>query len=189
MYFCHGLLPARHLCPWDFPGKNTGVGLSFPSPGVFPTQGLNLHLLHWLADSLPLVPSGQLWKWILPHISIIKCSVFLEWFHPLLFVFEVPIPYLKGISMPISQMTKLKIAFLRFHRTPNKALFLFSVYSRAYSHVDIIFTVLLTVYIKFCIPLFSFLAFELKVKHKSIQLKASAWFYYTMPCAYNKHII
>ena len=22
----HGLLPARFLCPWDFPGKNTGVG-------------------------------------------------------------------------------------------------------------------------------------------------------------------
>ena len=22
----HGLQPARLLCPWDFPGKNTGVG-------------------------------------------------------------------------------------------------------------------------------------------------------------------
>ena len=31
-------------CPWNSPGKNT---LPFPSPeGVFPTQGLNLHLLH-----------------------------------------------------------------------------------------------------------------------------------------------
>ena len=27
---------ARHLCPWDFPGKNIGVGLSFPSPGDLP---------------------------------------------------------------------------------------------------------------------------------------------------------
>ena len=30
-------------------------GLPFPSPGIFPTQGLNphlLHLLHWQADSL-----------------------------------------------------------------------------------------------------------------------------------------
>ena len=29
----HGLQPARHLCPWDFPGKNTGVD---PSKGIFP---------------------------------------------------------------------------------------------------------------------------------------------------------
>ena len=25
----HGLWPARLLCPWDFPGKNTGVGCHF----------------------------------------------------------------------------------------------------------------------------------------------------------------
>ena len=25
----HRLLPARLLCPWDFPGKNTGVGCHF----------------------------------------------------------------------------------------------------------------------------------------------------------------
>ena len=25
----HGLYPARLLCPWDFPGKNTGVGVHF----------------------------------------------------------------------------------------------------------------------------------------------------------------
>ena len=27
--------------------------LPFLSPGIFPPQGLNLHLLHWQADSLP----------------------------------------------------------------------------------------------------------------------------------------
>ena len=27
---------ARLLCPWDFPGKNTGGGLPFPSPGDLP---------------------------------------------------------------------------------------------------------------------------------------------------------
>ena len=27
-----GLEPTRLLCPWDFPGKNTGVGLPCPSP-------------------------------------------------------------------------------------------------------------------------------------------------------------
>ena len=43
-------------------GKNTGVGCHALLPGIFPTQGLNpqhlLSLLHWQADSLPLVPPG-----------------------------------------------------------------------------------------------------------------------------------
>ena len=57
-----GLLPSRLLCPWDFPGKNTGVGCHFLPQGIFLTQGLNpplLHLLHWQADSLPLEPPGK----------------------------------------------------------------------------------------------------------------------------------
>ena len=37
----HGLLPIRLLCPWDFPGKNTGVGCHFLLQGTFLTQGLN----------------------------------------------------------------------------------------------------------------------------------------------------
>ena len=40
------LWPARLLCPWDFPGKNTGVGCHFLLQGVFLTQELNLHILH-----------------------------------------------------------------------------------------------------------------------------------------------
>ena len=39
-------LPARLLCPWDSPGKNTGVGYHFLLPGIFSTQGSNLGLLH-----------------------------------------------------------------------------------------------------------------------------------------------
>ena len=38
--------PARLLCPWDFPGKNTGVGYHFLLQGIFPTQELNPGLLH-----------------------------------------------------------------------------------------------------------------------------------------------
>ena len=34
----HGLLPASLLCPWDSPGKNTGVGSHFLLQGIFPTQ-------------------------------------------------------------------------------------------------------------------------------------------------------
>ena len=43
----------------DFPGKNTGVGCHFLFQGIFLTQGSNLSLLHWQADSLPLVPLGK----------------------------------------------------------------------------------------------------------------------------------
>ena len=42
----HGLYPTRLLHPWDFPGKNTGVGCHFLLQGMFPTQGSNPGLLH-----------------------------------------------------------------------------------------------------------------------------------------------
>ena len=67
----HGLQPARLLCPWNFPGKNTWVGCHFLLQGIFPTQGLNpclLSLLHWQADSLSLAPLGK------PHASLRNCS-------------------------------------------------------------------------------------------------------------------
>ena len=35
----NGLWPARLLCPWDSPGKNTGVGLPCPPPGDLPNPG------------------------------------------------------------------------------------------------------------------------------------------------------
>ena len=38
-----GLKPTRLLCPWDFPGRNTGVGCHALPQGIFPTQGLNSH--------------------------------------------------------------------------------------------------------------------------------------------------
>ena len=42
----HGLQPIRLLCPWDSPGKNTGVGCHFLLQGIFPNQDSNLGLLH-----------------------------------------------------------------------------------------------------------------------------------------------
>ena len=45
----HGLQPTRLLCPWDSPGKCTGVAYHFLLQGIFPTRGSNpclLHLLH-----------------------------------------------------------------------------------------------------------------------------------------------
>ena len=42
-------VPTRVLCPWDSPGKNTGVGCHALLQGIFPIQESNLHLLHLLA--------------------------------------------------------------------------------------------------------------------------------------------
>ena len=44
--YSHGLQPTRFLHPWDFPGKNTGVGCHFLLQEIFLTQGLNPGLLH-----------------------------------------------------------------------------------------------------------------------------------------------
>ena len=55
----YGLYPNKLLCPWDSPGKNTGVSCHALLLGIFPTQESNpslLHLLYWQVDSLPLVP-------------------------------------------------------------------------------------------------------------------------------------
>ena len=53
------------LCPWNSPGKNTGVGCYFFLQQIFPTKGLNpslLGLLHLQVGSLLLVPPGR------PHV-------------------------------------------------------------------------------------------------------------------------
>ena len=44
------------------PGINTGVGYHFLLLGIFPTQGLNLYLLHWQADFLPPSDQGSLFN-------------------------------------------------------------------------------------------------------------------------------
>ena len=36
----------RLLCPWNSPGKNTGMGCHYLLQGIFLTQGSNLGLLH-----------------------------------------------------------------------------------------------------------------------------------------------
>ena len=42
----HGWQPSRLLCPWDSPGKTTGVSGHFLLQGVSPTQESNPGLLH-----------------------------------------------------------------------------------------------------------------------------------------------
>ena len=42
----HGLSPTRLLCPWDSPGKNTGMGCHSLLQGIFLTQRSNPDLPH-----------------------------------------------------------------------------------------------------------------------------------------------
>ena len=77
----HRRQPTRLLCPWDSPGKNTGVGCHALFQGVFPTQGLNpclLWFLQWQMDSLPLAPPGKPMLGV--YMYIYNCCIFnLDW--------------------------------------------------------------------------------------------------------------
>ena len=61
----HKLQPARFLCPWDSPGRNTGEDCCSLLQGIFPTQGLNLGLLYC--------------RWILYHLSHLGSPWKAEW--------------------------------------------------------------------------------------------------------------
>ena len=55
----HGLGPTRLLCPWDPPGKNTGMDCHFLLQGIFLIQGLNLGLLQCRQILYSLSPQGS----------------------------------------------------------------------------------------------------------------------------------
>ena len=70
---CSGLQPANLLCPWDFPGKNNGVGCYALLQEIFLNQGSNpclLCLLNWQASSLPLSHQGSSLLWMLGNFRI-----------------------------------------------------------------------------------------------------------------------
>ena len=55
----HGLKLTRLLCPWNFPGKNIGVGCHSLLQGIFPTPGIKPGSSTLQADSLPSEPLGE----------------------------------------------------------------------------------------------------------------------------------
>ena len=66
---CLTLCDPTDLCrPWDFPGKNTGVGCHFLFQGIFPTQGSNPGLLHCRQTLFGLSHQGSLETLIFPFI-------------------------------------------------------------------------------------------------------------------------
>ena len=64
----HGMQPTRLLCPWDFPGKTTGVGCHFFLQGIFLTQGLNLRPLHCRWILYWLSHQGSLYFTVSPFV-------------------------------------------------------------------------------------------------------------------------
>ena len=67
-----GLKPTRLLCPWNSPGKNTGVGSLSLLLGIFLTQALNRGLLHCRQILYQLSYQGS------PQIFINKYKLFLK---------------------------------------------------------------------------------------------------------------
>ena len=62
----HGPWPARLLCPWDSPGKNTGVGPHALLRGPFQSRDQTCVSAALLAGSLPLAPPVKIrdvWLW------------------------------------------------------------------------------------------------------------------------------
>ena len=52
---------ARLLCPWDLPGKNTGVGCHFLSQGICSTQESSPVFLALSGGFFTTVPPGKVW--------------------------------------------------------------------------------------------------------------------------------
>ena len=70
----YGLEPTRLLCPWDSPGKDTGVGGHALLQAIFQTQWLNLgppvspamqaDSFHcWVTTEAPIRSKNLFWKW------------------------------------------------------------------------------------------------------------------------------
>ena len=100
----------RLICPWDSPGKNTGVGCHFLLQ-IFLTQGLNphlFHLLHWQADSLPL-----------GHLR--SPSTLTNLFFLLNLSFPLPTPKPSQVTPPQLQCKQFSCFFLfRFENLNNR---------------------------------------------------------------------
>ena len=62
----HDPMTARPLCPWDSPGKNTGVGCHALLQGSFLAQESNQGLLHcrWILYCLNHQGSPRILEWV-----------------------------------------------------------------------------------------------------------------------------
>ena len=105
-----GLRLSRLLCPWDFPGKDIGVGCHFLLQGIFLMQESNLGLLHYRrspalqADSLPLSHQGTLY-----HNKHFKLKN----------IYRAPDNVLEALSLPL--LFHMVLSAPGHHPVPTKA--------------------------------------------------------------------
>ena len=112
-----GLQCTSLLCPWDFPGENTGVGCHFLPQGILLTQGSNPHLLHWQKNSLPRSPEYS------STVSLfLACSLDASLCMPAIVLFEV-------------LYCKIKMFFFNFCVSIFNVLFVQKVFWTYYSMV------------------------------------------------------
>ena len=70
----HGLQPTRPLCPWDFPGKSTGVGaIAFSDSTVWTLYFIIP--LRWFFMWIPLWANCKRWcsEWVTFLVSLCTC--------------------------------------------------------------------------------------------------------------------
>ena len=141
-------IATRLFCPWDFPGKDTGVG------GIFPTEGLNPHLLRWQVDSLSQShlgspfhhPSQGLFSFpILPVLH----SHFL--FSQVAWTFWGWLRNFKSLKIPWNYCFSFLSIFLQFSFFPFEFFFFFFFF---FSNSLIIYSVSFSLITFFSIPWF-----------------------------------
>ena len=106
----YAVWPARLLCPWESPGKNTGVGCDALLQGIFLTQGSSLCLLcllHWQAGSLPLALPGKPFLVTPLHLFLSlnrsQLTMILQWFRLCFSQLTVRATWLGIASVPFPQ--------------------------------------------------------------------------------------
>ena len=87
-----GLYPAKLLCPWDTPGKNTGVGCHFLFPGDLSNPGIEPRSPTLQAGSLTSEPPG----------------------FPCIYWFQTPNPSLPTLA--IMSLFSMSVSLFLFHR-------------------------------------------------------------------------
>ena len=100
------------LCPYNFPGKNTGVGCCFLFQHIFPAQGSNpclLPLLHWQVDSLPLCNMGGplTWKIFTKYYFVKEANYQTVLFYVCIQTDQNKISYARGKTKPLMQNTPI----------------------------------------------------------------------------------
>ena len=90
----YGLQPIRLLCPWDFPGKNTGMGCHFLLQGIFLTQGSDPYILCLLHH-----------RWILYHWAIWEAETVMYW--------TITVLYQGRMEIKVFCLTKEEIYFFQ----------------------------------------------------------------------------